>query len=283
MSLPLLSLKDSVTFDAATLSLSPHITLNDIFFFYMYDLICISILSHFRLSEQSLAQPSDQYRPAVVKPVIYKHRAEWDLTSPHNYTAKNNASKSPIPVSTLENGSRAGPIYPESYFTMNYNQQQHFQNQPKQICMLGTIKTLELSTQCLPSNKDQSLPYETDIDEFPENEGTAVEQQRQAEDSTEMQCFAQPVTVLETDIDTLTDEEALSSGMRRGQRASIVDSLLEEGCGRAGKELMGELFPHYAGSGTEGWRGGNILSGDMVERYDPVFEKFGLFAYFVAF
>ncbi|XP_017328202.1 protein Shroom4 isoform X2 [Ictalurus punctatus] len=184
-----------------------------------------------RLSEQSLSQPSDQYRPAVVKPVIYKHRAEWDLTSPHNYTAKNNASKSPIPVSTLENGSRAGPVYPESYFTMNYNQQQHFQNQPQQICMLGTIKTLELSTQCLPSNKDQSLPYETDIDEFPENEGTAVEQQRQAEDRTEMQCFAQPVTVLETDIDTLTDEEASSSG-----------------------------------SGTEGWRGGNILSGDMVER-----------------
>ncbi|MCI4377392.1 hypothetical protein PGIGA_G00203050, partial [Pangasianodon gigas] len=220
-----------------------------------------------RVSEQSLAQPSDQYIPAVVKPVIYKHRAEWDLTSPHNYTASSNASKSPVLVPTLENGSCTGPVYPESYFTMNYNHQQHLQNQPQQICMPGTtIKTLEPSTQSLPPSEDQSLPYETDIDEFHENEETAVEQQRQAEDRTEIQCFAQPVTVLETDIDTVTDDEAPSSGMRRGQRASIVDSLLEEDCGRAGKELMGELFPHYTGSGAEGWRGGNIVSGDMVER-----------------
>lgn len=226
-------------------------------------------MSHFRISNQSLAQPLDQYRPAVVKPVIYKHRAEWDLTSPHNYTAINNVSKSPVPVPILENGSCAGPVYPESYFTMNYNHQQHLQNQPQQLFMPGTaIKPLEPSIQSLSPNKDPALPYETDIDEFRENEGTAVEQQRQTEDRTELQCFAQPVTVLETDIDTVTDEEGLLSGMRRGQRTSIVDSLMEEDCGRAGKELMGELFPHYTGSGAEGWRGGNIVSGDMVERYD---------------
>lgn len=184
--------------------------------------------------------------------------------------ASNNVSKSPVPIPTLENGSCPGPVYPESYFTMNYNHQQHLQNQPQQIFTHGTtIKTLEQPPiQYLPASEDQSLPYETDIDEFHENEGTAVEQQRQAEDGTEMQCFAQPVTVLETDIDTMTDEEASSSGMRRGQRTSIVDSLMEEDCGRAGKELMGELFPHYTGSGAEGWRGGNIVSGDMAERYD---------------
>lgn len=202
-----------------------------------------------------------------MKPVIYKHRAEWDLTSPHNYTESNDVSESPVPKPTLPNGSCPGPVYPESYFTINYNHQQHLPNQPQQIFMpITTIKTLEPSPQSLPPIEDQALPYETDIDEFHENEGTAV--QRQAEDMTEMQCFAQPVTVLETDIDTVTDEEALSSGMRRGQRTSIVESLMEEDCGRAGKELMGELFPHYTGSGTEGWRGGSIVSGEMVERYD---------------
>ncbi|XP_058250103.1 protein Shroom4 isoform X3 [Hemibagrus wyckioides] len=223
--------------------------------------------SNQRLSEQSFAQPSDQYRPAVVKPVIYKHRAEWDLTSPHNYTVSSNVNISSVPGPTLENGSCSGPVNPESYFTVNYNHQQHLQNQLQQICMpVTTVKTLEPSTQSAPPSEDQGLPFETDIDEFRENEGTSVEQQRRTEDRIEMQCFAQPVTVLETDIDTVTDEEAPSSGMRRGQRASIVDSLMEEDCGRAGKELMGELFPHYAGNGAEGWRGGNIVSGDMVER-----------------
>ncbi|XP_047667845.1 protein Shroom4 isoform X2 [Tachysurus fulvidraco] len=220
-----------------------------------------------RLSEQSIAQPSDQYRPAVVKPVIYKHRAEWDLTSPHNYTVSNIVSMSSVPVPTLENGRCSGPVNPESYFTMNHNNEQHLQNELQQICMPGTtIKTLEPSTQSINPSNHQALPYETDIDEFRENEGTSVEQQRPAEHRTEMQCFAQPVTVLETDIDTVTEEEAPSSGMRRGQRASIVDSLMEEDCGRAGKELMGELFPHYAGSGAESWRGGNIVSGDLIER-----------------
>ncbi|KAF7706345.1 protein Shroom4 isoform X1 [Silurus meridionalis] len=217
-----------------------------------------------RHSEQKLSQSSDQYRPAVVKPVIYKHRAEWDLTSSHNYTAGNSSSNLPVP--TLENSSCTGPVYPESYFTVNYNQQ-HLQNQPQQICIAGTtIKTVEASTPNLFPSEDQALPYETDIDEFRENEGTEVEQQRQAEARTEMQCFAQPVTVLETDIDNVTEEEAPSSGLNRGQRTSIVDTLLEEDCGRAGKDLMGELFPHYTGNGAEGWRGGSVVSGDLVER-----------------
>ncbi|KAM9501100.1 protein Shroom4 isoform 2-T2 [Clarias gariepinus] len=222
--------------------------------------------SNQRLSEQSLTEVSDQYRPAVVNPFICKHKAEWDLTS-HSHTSSNNVSKSPVPVPTLEIGSCSGPVYPESYFSMNYNHQQHLQKPPQQICMPGTtIKILEPFPQSAPSSEAQVLPFETDIDEFHGNEETAVEQQRQAEDRIEMQCFAQPVTVLETDIDMVNDEEASSLGMRRGQRTSIVGSLLEEDCGGAGKELMGELFPHYTGSGAEGWRGGNIMSGDMVER-----------------
>lgn len=206
----------------------------------------------------------------MVKPVFHKHKAEWDLTSLHN----SNWSSGPAP--TLENGLYPGPVSPESYFSMNKNNyQQHFQDQPQQVGFpVASLKSLEHSAQSPPQGQVHSSPLETDIDEFHEKEGAAVEQQRQEEGRMEMQCFAQPVTVLETDIDTLTDEEAVLARMKRGQRASLVDSLLEKDCGRARKELMGELFPHCteAGSGGEGWRGGYPVSGDTLERWVTFFN-----------
>ncbi|XP_072544682.1 uncharacterized protein shroom4 [Salminus brasiliensis] len=220
-----------------------------------------------RVPDPTWGLPSDQYRPPVVKPVFHKHRAEWDLTDPHSSSTTNSTSRSSGPAPSLENGSYPGTVPPESYFTMNNNNyQQHLQSQPQQ--MGTTFKHLELSTQSPPPSQDQALPIETDIDEIHENEGTAAEQQIQDEGRMEMQCFAQPVTVLETDIDTVTDEEAPLAGMRREQRASLVDFLLEKDCGKARKELMVELFPHCteAGSGGEGWRGGYPVSVDTLER-----------------
>lgn len=119
------------------------------------------------------------------------------------------------------------------------------------------------------------LPFETDIDEIHDNQAAVVEQQQQTEVRSEMQCYAQPVTVLETDIDTVSVEISSLTGMRRGQRASVVDSLLEENCASVRKELMGELFPQYtqAETETEGWRGGYPVSGDTLERY-TIFKKY---------
>ncbi|KAI4895734.1 hypothetical protein NFI96_024048 [Prochilodus magdalenae] len=225
------------------------------------------IESSTRFSDQSWGRPSEQCRPAVVKPVFHKHKAEWDLTASHNSSTTISTSRSSGPAPSLENGCHPGAVPPESYFTMNY--QQHLQNQPQQISFSGTtLKYPEHPTQSPPQSEEHALPLETDIDEFHENEGTAVEQQRQEEGRVEMQCFAQPVTVLETDIDTLTEDEASLAGMGRMQRASLVDCLLEKDCGRARKELMGELFPlcTEAGSGGEGWRGGYPVSGDTLER-----------------
>ncbi|KAL7880263.1 hypothetical protein SRHO_G00025170 [Serrasalmus rhombeus] len=220
-----------------------------------------------RLSDQSWGLPTNHSRPAVVKPVFHKHRAEWDLTGPHNSSITNSTSRSSGPAPSLENGSYPGAVPPESYFTMN-DYQQHLHNKTQMAFPGTTVKNPEHSTQTPPPSQDYALPLETDIDEFHKIESTVVEQQSQEEGGMEMQCFAQPVTVLETDIDTLTDEEAPLAGMRRVQRASVVDSLLEKDCGRARKELMGELFPHCteAGSGGEGWRGGYPVSGDTLER-----------------
>ncbi|XP_062850266.1 protein Shroom4 [Trichomycterus rosablanca] len=219
-----------------------------------------------RLSDQSL---TDQHRPAVLKPVIHKHKAEWDLTSPHNYTVTTTSRKSPGPAPSLENGSCTVLASPQSCFSINNNHQQHLQNRSQQTSISdASLKNLETSGQCSPPSNDQMLPFETDIDEIHENQAASEEQQKQTEERAEMQCYAQPVTVLETDIDTVTVETTSLTGMRRGQRASVVDSLLEENCGRARKELMGELFPQYAQAktGAEGWRGGYPVSGDTLER-----------------
>lgn len=221
-----------------------------------------------RLPHPTWRLPSDQYQPPVVKPVFHKHKAEWDLTDPHSSSTSNSTSRSSGLAPSVENGSYTGVVPPESYFTMNNNNnyQQHLQNRPQQTGT--TFKHLEPSTQSLVPVQEQALPLETDIDEVHENEGTSVERQSQEEGRMEMQCFAQPVTVLETDIDTITEEEAPLAGMRRGQRVSLVDSLLEKDCGKAGKELMVELFPQCteAGSGGEGWRGGYPVNVDTLER-----------------
>ncbi|XP_022534125.2 protein Shroom4 isoform X1 [Astyanax mexicanus] len=220
-----------------------------------------------RLPHPTWRLPSDQYQPPVVKPVFHKHRAEWDLTNPHNSSPTNSTSRSSGP-NPSENGSYPGAVPPESYFTMNNNNtyQQHLQNWPQQT---GAVcKHLEPSTQTPLPIQEQTLPLETDIDEVHEDEGTSVEQQSREEGGMEMQCFAQPVTVLETDIDTVTEEEAPLAGMRRGQRVSLVDSFLEKDCEKAGKELMVELFPQCTdtGSGGEGWRGGYPVNVDTLER-----------------
>ncbi|XP_026869768.2 protein Shroom4 isoform X1 [Electrophorus electricus] len=225
--------------------------------------------SNRRLSDQNLGSPSNQFKPAVVKPVFHKYTAEWDLTGLHNSTAAKSTSRSSYTPLTLENGSCPGPVPPESYFTMNHRNKQHLESQSQQMGFHGpAFKNSECVSQSPLPREEETQPLETDIDDFHETEDTVVEQHRQAESRTEMQCFAQPVTVLETDIDTLSAKDTPLVAMTKEQRPSMVESLLEEDYGRARKELMGELFPHCteAGSGGEGWRGGYPVSGNTIER-----------------
>ncbi len=122
--------------------------------------------------------------------------------------------------------------------------------------------------------EDGNQPLETDIDEISENERLAEIGRREGENRMEMQGFARPVIVLETDIDNMPEEEAPSVRNIRGPRGSI----LEDDYGLSRKELMGELFPHSVNTetGGESWRGGHPISGGALERYTNIilFQSF---------
>ncbi|XP_047241972.1 protein Shroom4 isoform X4 [Girardinichthys multiradiatus] len=151
------------------------------------------------------------------------------------------------PSPGLENG-RAKEFYPkDAYFSqIGLNQQQQvFTNRDFKVedqqkhHEPGTDSETTLSPSPAHSlEAELEVPLETDIDDF---------QELPAEDTpitSELPCFAQPVTVLETDIDTLPDPDASPS-------AETLDgsSSLEE------EEL--ELFPQSGEgeSGTDSWRG----------------------------
>lgn len=163
----------------------------------------------------------------------------------------------------LENGGTGKVLPPESYFAIDYEQQQQEQllmdrgfrsiDQQK-IPEPGTESETTLSPSPAHSlDADLDIPMETDIDDFQEEDGV------QAEDepiTSELPCFALPVTVLETDIDTLPDSEALRSGRTRVESSSL-DEELETGESSKERLSLEELFTQSSEgeSGTGSWRG----------------------------
>lgn len=132
--------------------------------------------------------------------------------------------------------------YPtEAYFSQGeLEHHQAFTNRDFQV--QGQQKHAESEKTLSPSpvhslEAELEVPLETDIDDFQELpvEDMAI--------TSELPCFAQPVTVLETDIDTLPDPEASPS-------AETLD-----GSGSLDEEEL-ELFPlsGEGESGTESWR-----------------------------
>ncbi|KAM9827160.1 protein Shroom4 [Neosynchiropus ocellatus] len=96
------------------------------------------------------------------------------------------------------------------------------------------------------------VPLETDIDDFQEDEGLPVEDELI---TSELPCLALPVTVLETDIDTVQDPEAASVGRTRAESGSVEEDVETEMNSREQLSLE-ELFPQSSEgeSGTESWR-----------------------------
>lgn len=135
---------------------------------------------------------------------------------------------------------------------MDYEQQQQrlsggFQS----IGEPGTESETTLSPSPAHSlDADLDVPMETDIDDFQEDEALLPAGGEPI--TSELPCFALPVTVLETDIDTLPDSEASPSGRTRAGSSSVE----EEEAGRERLSLE-ELFPPSSEgeSGTESWRG----------------------------
>ncbi|XP_071315545.1 protein Shroom4 isoform X2 [Trachinotus anak] len=206
------------------------------------------------LSEVHVSHGPDQDR-VTVKPHKQQHSlrpgAEWER-SPSPRVHSDTAHRPEV-----ENGGVGGVLSPESYFAIDYEQQHQlhvgrgFQTEEQQkIPEPGTESETTLSPSPAHSlEADLDVPLETDIDDFQEEE-LPVE----AEPITsELPCFALPVTVLETDIDTLPESEASLSGRTRAESGSLEEEL-ESGRERLRLE---ELFPQSSEgeSGTESWRG----------------------------
>lgn len=201
---------------------------------------CVYLLCS-RLPDPEPAAP--QARPAA--PLARRGTAEWETQAPAD------GGQRVLAAPAANGGSHTGALSPQSYFSLSPQQQQ-------QELYRQSGGEPALRAACGAPNG----PFETDIDEF---------RDEMAEDEepvgTETQCFARPVTVLETDIDTLPEAEeppAAAAGTPCG-------SLAEDGGSRTRAGLKGELFPHSAEGEASGetWRGGRSvleLSVDTLER-----------------
>lgn len=183
-------------------------------------------------------------RPHKQQPSV-RPGAEWERApSPrvHSDTAR-------PPV--LENGGVGG--------VWDYEQQQQQQQvcvnrgfqsvEPQRIPEPGAESETTLSPSPVHSlEAELDVPMETDIDDFQEEERLLVENEPI---TSELPCFALPVTVLETDIDTLADSEASPSSRTRAESGSLEEEL------EVGESSLEELFPqsNEGESGTENWRG----------------------------
>lgn len=169
--------------------------------------------------------------------------AEWER--PPSPRVHREPTRSPV--------SENGP--PESYFALQYEQQQQlgsFQSIGRQkLPEPGTESETTLSPSPAHSlDADLDIPMETDIDDFQEDDGIPAEDEPI---TSEVPCFALPVTVLETDIDTLAD-----AGAPPVAESASLEEEEPEG-GESGRERLSleELFPQSSEgeSGTESWRG----------------------------
>ncbi|XP_033465666.2 shroom family member 4 isoform X1 [Epinephelus lanceolatus] len=206
------------------------------------------------LSEMSVSPDRDR---VTVKPHKQQPNTrpgvEWERTpspKPH--------SDSTLPP-VLENGGVGGVLPPESYFSIDYKQQQLHMNRgfqsidPQKIPEPGTESETTLSPSPAHSlDADLDVPMETDIDDFHEDVPAMDEPI-----TSELPCFALPVTVLETDIDILPESTEASPSSRTRAESSSLEEELETGESSRERLSLEELFPPSSEveSGRESWRG----------------------------
>ncbi|XP_061524800.1 protein Shroom4 isoform X2 [Phycodurus eques] len=167
--------------------------------------------------------------------------AEWERTPSPRIQINN------MLPPALANGHLGGVLPPECYSALDDKQLQMCvgegvqSGEPSKVPETGTESETTLSPSPAHSlEAELDVPLETDIDDFQGDDGLPVEE--------ELPCFALPVTVLETDIDTLPEPRAEPVG---GVRAEEELESSREGLS------LDELFPHSSEgeSGTESWRG----------------------------
>lgn len=175
--------------------------------------------------EVSYSPDQDQVRikPHKAQPSM-RSGAEWQRT-PSPRVHRNTS-----PSSVLENGSdsRSGP--PESYFSQLdflqqgcMNRDLHEEEQKLPEPRTESDPTLSPSpAQSLEA--DPELPLETDIDDFQEEELPGEDTPL----TSELPCFAQPVKVLETDMDLVPDPGASPCGEAPAESSSADELETEE-------------------------------------------------------
>ncbi|XP_041635901.1 protein Shroom2 isoform X2 [Cheilinus undulatus] len=203
------------------------------------------------VSEMNVSHSPDQdkLKPHKPQPNV-RPGAEWERTpSPRVH------SDSTLPP-VLENGGFDTDLPPESYFSIDYEQQLQAGVDHQKIPEPGTESETTLSPSPAHSlDAELDIPMETDIDDFQEDEVLPVKDEPI---TSELPCFALPVTVLETDIDTLQDScEASPAGRTRVESSSVEEELEAGESSREERLSLEELFPHSGEgeSGTESWRG----------------------------
>lgn len=189
------------------------------------------------LFDTETSQIPDQVQVQIIKTQTpnTRHTAEWERT-PSPRILSNTS-----PLLVVENGNPE-PFYSIDSNINNVDQQKHPESRTESETTLSPTPAQSLEG-------DLDVPMETDIDDFQEVELPVVNEPI----SSELPCFALPVTVLETDLDTLPGaEESSPSGRTRLESSSLDEELeVREGL------CLEDIFPQSSEgeSGTESWRG----------------------------
>lgn len=213
---------------------------------YKWLIVNLVLLPHCRSCDSGTAGLAGGDRPALLKPVSVAQRctAEWDRRPPQ--------------------GGHCGPWDPVAgntpyHMTSPYEARTAW-HQGEPSSLLSTKET-ELS----PAPAEDSQPFETDIDEFQDSCG-----QDEATLETEVQGFAQPATVLETDIDVLSETEPRPPRSVPRHPCCLTEALSAPDAEfRNRSDLLAGLLPPAGQKEprAEMWRGSHRVRLDSLERW----------------
>ncbi|XP_020778409.2 protein Shroom4 [Boleophthalmus pectinirostris] len=185
---------------------------------------------------------------------LHRHAAEWERTTSPRIHSETPPSPPPPPPPppppVFQNGN------PETPVSFSVQQNHNLKSECETFNNVNGMieaKNIEIESETTLSPAQsleadlEALPLETDIDDFQEEALPVVNEPI----DSELPCLALPVTVLETDLDTLPEHEASPLGTARPD-----SSLLEEELEVREEGSLEEIFPQSSEgeSGTESWR-----------------------------
>lgn len=200
-------------------------------------------------SDSEISQIQNQNQVQVIKTQsTTRHTVEWERTPSPTIHGKS-ITPSPPP-----------PPPPEPFHSVEFQQNHSLKPEFEPAEDINEHKSVEIEeseTTLSPSpaqSLDLDVPLETDIDDFPQ-ESLPVANEHM---DSELTCLALPVTVLETDLDLLPDQESAPSVQTRPESSLLEEEEEEEELKiHEEKGSLEEIFPHGSEgeSGMDSWRG----------------------------